>query len=103
MNKQSIRHGLGAAAGALALWVAGGDVAVAQVIASPELVAQVKVGMSEAQVKSALGRPASDITYPLSGQRVLTYQFPGGRQVLEISLEAQGAVRLVQLVDASSD
>ena len=64
----------------------------ADVTALPEQVAQVKVGLTAEQVQAALGRPATDRRYPLSGARVWTYVIPGGREELEVSFGPDGRV-----------
>ena len=100
MSKTLLSKSFAGVVSAVAVWLACANISMAQVTATPEAAAQVKVGMSVQQLEAVLGRPATDVTYSWSGQRLLTYLVPGGQQVLEISMGPNSTVQLVRLSDA---
>jgi len=71
--------------------------ASANVTVAPEAKGLIKVGMTAAQVKTAVGMPATDTAFKLSGQRTWTYAVPGGREYLEVSFSADQTVKGVRL------
>lgn len=71
--------------------------ASANVTVAPEAKELIKVGMTAEQVKTAIGRPAMDTAFKLSGQRIWTYAVPGGQEYLEVSFAADQTVKGVRV------